>query len=142
NHITNTQAVLNISGHSSTIYTADGDAEGFTSATLRAGDGVAAPVAHAIHVDAEAHVLAGHSTVEQAVGTDHQGHRTVRFAANLLDTATAGCGPQRVDQFQVLLRLQRAGEPATDLGSSGVEQRTGHRRSPSLFTCVYFNSGT
>ena len=93
----------------------DGDAPrrdaGRGGAVGAVGQAVGAPVAHAVDVDADPDVLAGHVAQPAATGPDDDRHGIRGLAAHLDDAAAqVGAGAQRVDQVEVVARHERGGQ--------------------------------
>jgi len=87
----------------------DGDAQ--QARVLVAAQRVGAPVPDAVHVDADAHELAGPVALPAAAGPDGERGGARGLAAHGDDPAAQnGLRPERIDQPEVVLGQQRGGE--------------------------------
>ncbi len=103
------------------------------------GQGVGAPLADALDVDADPDVLPGRVRAPAATGTDHQGDRVAGLGVHRLDaSAQVGAVAQGVDQVDVVAGDERGGdqlgEPrhASAKASQDISGRCGCRHDSTL----------
>ena len=92
------------------------------------GEGVGAPLADAVDVDADPDVLAGDVPAPALAGADRRRHGVVAFRGDRDDAAAqVGARAQRVEEIEIVGRHERAGQGAGESAQS-VEGSRGAAR--------------
>ena len=105
-------------GHHAARDALDGDGDPAVAPPWHRREGIRAPVAHAVDVDADPHVLARQVRRKSAIAPQPQRHAIARLRHDGIDTATRlARGTERVQLPEKVIRKKRCGE-----NSGGIEQ--------------------